>query len=53
MAHKWVGNRRNTVSRVLFGKRELTEFCGKLCEFFEKLTEFTLAHIINRLGGTH
>ena len=34
-----VGNGRNTVSRVLFRNRELTEFCGKLGEFCE-----TLAH---------
>ena len=27
-----LGNRRNTVSRVLIRKRELTEFCGKLGE---------------------
>ena len=31
-----MGNGRNTVSRVLFQKRELTEFCGKLGEFCEK-----------------
>ena len=35
-----LGNGRNTVSRVLFRKRELTEFCGKLGEFCEKLGEF-------------
>ena len=28
-----LGNGRNTVSRVLFRKRELTEFCLKLGEF--------------------
>ena len=39
-----VGNGRNTVSRVLFRRRELTEFCGKLGEFREKLGEFCLAH---------
>ena len=39
-----VGNRRNTVSRVLFQKRELAEFCGELGEFCEKLDEFTLTH---------
>ena len=38
------GNGRNTVSRVLFRKRELTEFCSKLGEFREKLGEFALAH---------
>ena len=38
-----LGNGRNTVSRVLFRKRELTEFCGKLGEFWEKLGEFALA----------
>ena len=38
-----LGNRRKTVSRVLFQKRELTEFCG-LGEFCEKLGEFALAH---------
>ena len=40
-----LGNGRNTVSRVLFHKRELTEFWGKLGEFCEKkLGEFALAH---------
>ena len=39
-----LGNGRNTVSRVLFQERELTEFCGKLGEFGEKLGEFALAH---------
>ena len=40
-----IGNRQNTVSRVLFQKRELTEFCGKLDEFCQnKLGEFALAH---------
>ena len=39
-----LGNGRNTVSRVLFRKIELTEFCGKLGEFCEKLGEFALAH---------
>ena len=38
-----IRNGRNTVSRVLFRKRELTEFCGKLGEFWEKLGEFALA----------
>ena len=37
-------NGRNTVSRVLFRKRELTEFCGKLSEFCEKLGEFLFTH---------
>ena len=39
-----VGNGWNTVSRVLFRKRELTEFCGKLGEFCQKLGEFAFAH---------
>ena len=40
-----IGNGRNTVSRALFRKRELTEFCSKLGEFWEKkLDEFALAH---------
>ena len=39
-----VGNRQNTVSRVLFRMRELTEFCGKRGEFCENLGEFALAH---------
>ena len=39
-----IGNGRNTVSRVLFQRRELTEFYGKLSEFCEKLGEFALAH---------
>ena len=39
-----LGNGRNTVSRVLFRRRELTEFQGKLGEFCEKLGEFALAH---------
>ena len=43
------GNGRNTVSRVLFLKRELTEFCGKLGELGKKLGEFALAH--KRLAG--
>ena len=39
-----LGNGWNTVSRVLFRKRELTEFCDKLGYFYEKLGEFALAH---------
>ena len=39
-----IANGRNTVSRVLFRKRELTEFCGKLGEFCERLGEFAFAH---------
>ena len=39
-----LGHGRNTVSRVLFRKRELTEFCGKLGEFCERLGELALAH---------
>ena len=35
-----VGKGRNTVSGVLFRKRELTEFCAKLGEFCKKLSEF-------------
>ena len=35
-----LGNGRNTVSRALLRKRELTEFCGKLGEFCEKLGAF-------------
>ena len=39
-----IGIGRNTVSRVLFRRRELTEFCGKLGEFCQKLGEFAFAH---------
>ena len=39
-----LGNGWNTVSRVLVRKRELTEFCGKLGEFWKKLGEFVMAH---------
>ena len=39
-----LGNGWNTVSRVLFRRRELTEFYGKLGEFCEELGEFALAH---------
>ena len=39
-----IGNGRNTVSRVLFQKRALTEFCAKLGQFGEELGEFALAH---------
>ena len=39
-----MGNGRNTVSRVLFRRRELTEFWGKLGEFWEKLGEFAFAY---------
>ena len=39
-----IGNGRNTVSRVLFRKRELTEFYGKLGEFCKKLGEFAFTH---------
>ena len=39
-----IGNGWNTVSRVLFRKREVTEFCGKLGEFCEKLGEIALKH---------
>ena len=49
----FLGNGRNTVSRVLFRRRELTEFYGKLGEFCEKLGEFALARTNNRLRGTH
>ena len=40
----FLGNGRNTVSRALFRKRELTEFFAKLVEFYKKLGEFALAH---------
>ena len=40
----FIGNGRNTVSRVLFRRRELTEFCGKLGDFCEKLGEFAISH---------
>ena len=39
-----LGNGRNTVSRVLFRRRELTEFYGKLGEFCDPHGEFALAH---------
>ena len=39
-----LGNGQNALSRVLFRKRELAEFCGKLGEFCKKLDEFALAH---------
>ena len=39
-----LGNGQNTVSRVLFRKRELTEFYGKLGEFCKKLGEFAFTH---------
>ena len=39
-----ISNGRNTVSRVLFRKRELTEFLGKLAEFCNKLGEFAFAY---------
>ena len=38
-------HRRNSVSRALFRKRELTEFLGRLGELCQKnLSEFALAH---------
>ena len=40
----FVGSGRNTVSRVLFRRRELTEFWGKLGEFCEELGEFAFTH---------
>ena len=44
-----LGNGRTTVSRVLFRKRDLTEFCSKLGEFCEKLSEFAFGtQIIGR-----
>ena len=46
-----LGNGRNTVSRVLFRRRELTEFYGKLGEFCEKLGELWCTN--SRLRGTH
>ena len=39
-----LGNGRNTVSRVLFRRRELSEFWGKLGEFCGKLGEFAVTH---------
>ena len=46
--HDKLGNRRSSVSRVLFHERErereLTEFCANLGESYEKLGEFALAH---------
>ena len=47
-----IGNGQNTVSTVLFRKRELNAFCSKLSEFCEKLGAFALAHN-NRLRSTH
>ena len=35
---------QNTVSRILFQRRELGEFCGKLGEFCERLGEFAVTH---------
>ena len=43
-SRSFLGNGRNTVSRVLFRKTELTEFCRKLGEFWEKLGEFAFSH---------
>ena len=37
VAPQALGNKWNTVSRVLFRKRELTEFSAKLAKFCEKL----------------
>ena len=39
-----LGNGRNTVSRLPFRKRELTEFCAELAEFSEELSEVAFAH---------
>ena len=56
-AHKMssLGNRRNTVSRVLFRKRELNGFCGKwlLGELCEKNSVSSLCCTNKRLRGTH
>ena len=41
------------VWRVLFRKRELTEFLGKLGEFCEKNSVSSLLHTSNRLRRTH
>ena len=41
---RFIGHGRKTVSRVLFRKRGLTEFCAKLGEFHEKLGEFAVTH---------
>ena len=37
-------NQAEYVSRILFRKRELTEFCGNLGEFGEELGEFAFTH---------
>ena len=52
LGEEYLGNGRNAVSRVLFRKRELTEFWGKLGEFCEKLGESAL-HKNFTLRGTH
>ena len=39
-----IGNGRTTVLRIVFRKRELTEFCAKFGEFCGKLGDFALAH---------
>ena len=44
-----LGNGRNTVSRVLFEKRELTESWANSVSVCEKLGEFALARAHNRL----
>ena len=48
-----IGNGRNTVSRVLFRKRELTEFGSRLSEFWKKNSVTSLGHTSYRLRGTH
>ena len=44
LAFRETGNGRNTVSRALFRKRDLTEFYIKLGELCEKLGEFALVY---------
>ena len=39
----FMGNGQSTVSRVLFRKRKLTEFCAKLGKFCEGLDDFDFA----------
>ena len=48
----FLGHGRNTVSRVLFRKGELTDFYGKLAEFCDKLCKFAPTHKC-WLKGTH
>ena len=50
---EYLGNVRNTVSGVLFRKRELTEFCGKRGELCGKNSVSLLRCTNTRLRGTH